>query len=131
MAGGVQAAGWTCVCWSPGRVVHLRPCPCPLVQDVVNTHPGLAFLKEASEFHSRYITTVSTAWALLPGWVGAAALQALRPQHESGSGVREPGRPHHGPLGQAAATAAAMAGRCRPENPCLAPGQGGMEGTWA
>lgn len=28
-------------------------------QDVVNTHPGLSFLKEASEFHSRYITTVS------------------------------------------------------------------------
>ncbi|XP_063653420.1 uncharacterized protein LOC100609914 isoform X3 [Pan troglodytes] len=27
-------------------------------QDVVNTHPGLSFLKEASEFHSRYITTV-------------------------------------------------------------------------
>lgn len=34
---------------------------CPRVQDVVNTHPGLAFLKEASEFHSRYITTVRTA----------------------------------------------------------------------
>ncbi|XP_055374320.1 serine/threonine-protein phosphatase 2A regulatory subunit B'' subunit alpha isoform X2 [Condylostylus longicornis] len=30
----------------------------PLVQDVVDTHPGLAFLKEASEFHSRYIHTV-------------------------------------------------------------------------
>lgn len=30
-------------------------------QDVVNTHPGLAFLKEAAEFHSRYITTVSAA----------------------------------------------------------------------
>lgn len=29
------------------------------VQDVVNTHPGLAFLREAAEFHSRYITTVS------------------------------------------------------------------------
>ena len=29
------------------------------LQDVVNTHPGLAFLKEAAEFHSRYITTVS------------------------------------------------------------------------
>ncbi|MBZ3886959.1 Serine/threonine-protein phosphatase 2A regulatory subunit B'' subunit beta [Sciurus carolinensis] len=29
----------------------------PFLQDVVNTHPGLSFLKEASEFHSRYITT--------------------------------------------------------------------------
>jgi hypothetical protein len=32
----------------------------PLVQDVVDTHPGLTFLKEASEFHSRYVHTVST-----------------------------------------------------------------------
>jgi hypothetical protein len=31
----------------------------PLVQDVVDTHPGLTFLKEASEFHSRYVHTVS------------------------------------------------------------------------
>lgn len=31
----------------------------PFLQDVVNSHPGLSFLREASEFHSRYITTVS------------------------------------------------------------------------
>ncbi|KAK1903349.1 Serine/threonine-protein phosphatase 2A regulatory subunit B'' subunit beta [Dissostichus eleginoides] len=30
----------------------------PFLQDVVNTHAGLAFLKEAPDFHSRYITTV-------------------------------------------------------------------------
>ncbi|XP_026635668.1 serine/threonine-protein phosphatase 2A regulatory subunit B'' subunit beta isoform X3 [Microtus ochrogaster] len=29
-----------------------------VAKDVVNTHPGLSFLKEAPEFHSRYITTV-------------------------------------------------------------------------
>ncbi|XP_074168985.1 serine/threonine-protein phosphatase 2A regulatory subunit B'' subunit alpha isoform X2 [Rhinolophus sinicus] len=29
----------------------------PLLQDVVDTHPGLTFLKDAPEFHSRYITT--------------------------------------------------------------------------
>lgn len=28
------------------------------LKDVVNSHTGLAFLKEASDFHSRYITTV-------------------------------------------------------------------------
>ena len=28
-------------------------------QDVVDTHPGLLFLKEATEFHSRYVHTVS------------------------------------------------------------------------
>lgn len=32
----------------------------PFLQDVVESHPGLAFLKEAPEFHSCYITTVST-----------------------------------------------------------------------
>lgn len=31
----------------------------PLVQDVVDTHPGLTFLKEATEFHSRYVHTVN------------------------------------------------------------------------
>jgi len=29
------------------------------LQDIVDTHPGLTFLKDAPEFHSRYITTVS------------------------------------------------------------------------
>lgn len=29
-----------------------------LFKDVVDSHAGLAFLKEASDFHSRYITTV-------------------------------------------------------------------------
>lgn len=30
----------------------------PLIQDIVDTHPGLGFLKEATEFHSRYVHTV-------------------------------------------------------------------------
>ncbi|KAM8975923.1 serine/threonine-protein phosphatase 2A regulatory subunit B'' subunit beta-like isoform 2-T2 [Pelodytes ibericus] len=30
----------------------------PFLQDVVNTHSHLTFLRDASEFHSRYITTV-------------------------------------------------------------------------
>lgn len=38
-----------------------------LLQDVVNTHPGLAFLKAAAEFHSRYITTVSAGVRPLQG----------------------------------------------------------------
>ena len=33
----------------------------PLIQDIVDTHPGLLFLKEAIEFHSRYVHTVSHA----------------------------------------------------------------------
>lgn len=56
-----------CLC-SAGTVCVPELCLVFRVQDVVNTHPGLAFLKEASEFHSRYITTVSIrAWPLPPG----------------------------------------------------------------
>ncbi len=29
-----------------------------LIQDVIDTHPGLSFLKDAIEFHSRYVATV-------------------------------------------------------------------------
>ena len=31
-----------------------------VVQDVVDCHPGLSFLQDAPEFHSRYIHTVSS-----------------------------------------------------------------------
>lgn len=66
---------WACLC-DPGVLVDTwvlgpgaaggpaarpRARCCAPPQDVVNTHPGLAFLKEAAEFHSRYITTVSAA----------------------------------------------------------------------
>lgn len=30
----------------------------PLIMDVVETHPGLEFLRSAPEFHSRYVTTL-------------------------------------------------------------------------
>ncbi len=43
-----------------GHRTHLVPEDMvPLIQDVVDTHPGLLFLKEATEFHSRYVHTVS------------------------------------------------------------------------
>ena len=43
-----------------GSRTHLVPEDLvPLIQDVVDTHPGLLFLKEATEFHSRYVHTVS------------------------------------------------------------------------
>ena len=37
----------------------------PLIQDIVDTHPGLGFLKEATEFHSRYVHTVSDCFSFL------------------------------------------------------------------
>lgn len=30
----------------------------PMIQDIVDTHPGLKFLKDSKEFHSRYVDTV-------------------------------------------------------------------------
>lgn len=51
-----------------------------LVQDVVDTHPGLAFLKEASEFHSRYVHTVIARifYSVNRSWTGRITVPELR-----------------------------------------------------
>lgn len=51
-----------------------------LVQDVVDTHPGLAFLKEASEFHSRYVHTVIARifYSVNRSWSGKITMSELR-----------------------------------------------------
>lgn len=51
-----------------------------LVQDVVDTHPGLAFLKEAAEFHSRYVHTVIARifYAVNRSWSGKITIPELR-----------------------------------------------------
>ncbi|XP_077610852.1 uncharacterized protein LOC144223936 [Crocuta crocuta] len=65
-----DAAKFVHLLMSPGCNYLVQEDFVPFLQDVVNTHPGLAFLKEASEFHSRYITTVSTWPGRLPGCSG-------------------------------------------------------------
>ncbi|XP_072470630.1 serine/threonine-protein phosphatase 2A regulatory subunit B'' subunit beta isoform X2 [Notamacropus eugenii] len=52
----------------------------PFLQDIVNTHPGLSFLKEASEFHSRYITTVIQRifYTVNRSWSGRITCTELR-----------------------------------------------------
>lgn len=52
----------------------------PFLQDVVNTHPGLTFLKEAIEFHSRYIHTVIARiyYCVNRSWTGRITLAELR-----------------------------------------------------
>ncbi|VCX38563.1 unnamed protein product [Gulo gulo] len=52
-----DAAKFVHLLMNPGANYLVQEDFIPFLQDVVNTHPGLAFLKEASEFHSRYITT--------------------------------------------------------------------------
>ncbi|XP_059158353.1 serine/threonine-protein phosphatase 2A regulatory subunit B'' subunit beta-like isoform X2 [Physella acuta] len=52
----------------------------PLVQDVVETHPGLTFLQDAPEFHSRYVTTVISRvmFCVNRSWSGRITLAELR-----------------------------------------------------
>lgn len=52
----------------------------PLVQDVVDTHPGLAFLKEATEFHSRYVHTVIARifYSVNRSWSGKISMSELK-----------------------------------------------------
>lgn len=52
----------------------------PFLQDVVNSHPGLAFLKEAPDFHSRYITTVIQRifYNVNRSWSGKISCSELR-----------------------------------------------------
>ncbi|XP_061647361.1 serine/threonine-protein phosphatase 2A regulatory subunit B'' subunit beta isoform X2 [Phyllopteryx taeniolatus] len=52
----------------------------PFLQDVVNSHAGLAFLKEASDFHSRYITTVIQRifYTVNRSWNGKITCSELR-----------------------------------------------------
>ncbi|XP_076013694.1 serine/threonine-protein phosphatase 2A regulatory subunit B'' subunit alpha isoform X2 [Genypterus blacodes] len=52
----------------------------PLLQDIVDTHPGLTFLKDAPEFHSRYITTVIQRifYVVNRSWTGRITMLELR-----------------------------------------------------
>nr|XP_019953729.1 PREDICTED: serine/threonine-protein phosphatase 2A regulatory subunit B'' subunit alpha isoform X1 [Paralichthys olivaceus] len=52
----------------------------PLLQDIVDTHPGLTFLKDAPEFHSRYITTVIQRifYVVNRSWTGRINMIELR-----------------------------------------------------
>lgn len=52
----------------------------PFVQDVVESHPGLTFLQDAPEFHSRYVTTVISRvmFCVNRSWTGQITLPELR-----------------------------------------------------
>ncbi|XP_021356327.1 serine/threonine-protein phosphatase 2A regulatory subunit B'' subunit beta-like isoform X3 [Mizuhopecten yessoensis] len=52
----------------------------PLIQDVVDTHPGLTFLQEAPEFHSRYVNTVIARmfYCINRSWTGRITIPELR-----------------------------------------------------
>eukprot|EP00064_Thunnus_orientalis_P009961 superscaffoldBa00001302_g9987 len=51
-----------------------------IAKDIVDTHPGLTFLKDAPEFHSRYITTVIQRifYVVNRSWTGRITMMELR-----------------------------------------------------
>ncbi|XP_044288899.1 serine/threonine-protein phosphatase 2A regulatory subunit B'' subunit beta isoform X1 [Varanus komodoensis] len=65
---------------SPGCNYLIQEDFIPFLQDVVNSHPSLVFLKEASEFHSRYITTVIQRifYTVNRSWSGRITCNELR-----------------------------------------------------
>ncbi|XP_037652984.1 serine/threonine-protein phosphatase 2A regulatory subunit B'' subunit beta-like isoform X6 [Choloepus didactylus] len=75
-----DAARFTRLLVSPGSEHLVQEDFVPFVQDVVNTHPGLAFLKDAPEFHSRYITTVIQRifYTVNRSWSGRITCTELR-----------------------------------------------------
>ncbi|XP_076453573.1 uncharacterized protein LOC143288820 isoform X3 [Babylonia areolata] len=52
----------------------------PLIQDIVDGHPGLSFLQDAPEFHSRYIHTVVSRifFCVNRSWTGRITVPELR-----------------------------------------------------
>ncbi|VDK65719.1 unnamed protein product [Anisakis simplex] len=52
----------------------------PLLQDVIDTFPGLHFLREAQEFHARYVETVTVRifWSVNRSWSGRITANELR-----------------------------------------------------
>uniref|UniRef100_A0A8D2F060 Protein phosphatase 2 regulatory subunit B''beta n=1 Tax=Theropithecus gelada TaxID=9565 RepID=A0A8D2F060_THEGE len=75
-----DAAKFVHLLMSPGCNYLVQEDFVPFLQDVVNTHPGLSFLKEASEFHSRYITTVIQRifYTVNRSWSGRITCAELR-----------------------------------------------------
>ncbi|XP_033094567.1 LOW QUALITY PROTEIN: serine/threonine-protein phosphatase 2A regulatory subunit B'' subunit beta-like [Trachypithecus francoisi] len=75
-----EAAKFVHLLVSPGCNYLVQEDLVPFLQDVVNTHRGLSFLKEASEFHSRYITTVIQRifYTVNRSWSGRITCAELR-----------------------------------------------------
>nr|CAD7424052.1 unnamed protein product [Timema monikensis] len=74
-------ASWFIHILTRGLRDHLTPDDLgAMVQDVVDSHPGLTFLKEATEFHSRYVHTVIARifYCVNRSWSGRISLPELR-----------------------------------------------------
>ncbi|XP_030059746.1 serine/threonine-protein phosphatase 2A regulatory subunit B'' subunit beta isoform X2 [Microcaecilia unicolor] len=75
-----DSSKFICLLMKPGSNCLEQEDFIPFLQDVVNTNPHLTFLKEASEFHSRYITTVIQRifYTVNRSWSGKITCTELR-----------------------------------------------------
>ncbi|XP_026159223.1 serine/threonine-protein phosphatase 2A regulatory subunit B'' subunit alpha isoform X1 [Mastacembelus armatus] len=75
-----DASRFICLLAKPGCNYLEQEDFIPLLQDIVDTHPGLTFLKDAPEFHSRYITTVIQRifYTVNRSWTGRITMMELR-----------------------------------------------------
>ncbi|XP_077513907.1 uncharacterized protein LOC144124864 isoform X2 [Amblyomma americanum] len=81
VSGGRDEPTWFVKILSKGTRNYLVPEDfIPMMQDVIDTHPGLTFLKEAVEFHSRYINTVIARifYCVNRSWSGRITIPELR-----------------------------------------------------
>uniref|UniRef100_UPI00398E3EBB serine/threonine-protein phosphatase 2A regulatory subunit B'' subunit beta isoform X1 n=1 Tax=Pristiophorus japonicus TaxID=55135 RepID=UPI00398E3EBB len=75
-----DASKFLCLLAKPGCSYLEQEDFIPLIQDVVNTHPGLTFLREAAEFHTRYVTTVIQRifYTVNRSWTGRITCTEIR-----------------------------------------------------
>ncbi|VDP12607.1 unnamed protein product [Onchocerca flexuosa] len=75
-----EAARFVYTLAGPHRNYLVKEDLAPILKDLIETFPGLHFLREAEEFHSRYVETVIVRifWAVNRSWTGRITINELR-----------------------------------------------------
>ncbi|EJD76416.1 EF hand family protein [Loa loa] len=75
-----EAARFVYTLAGPHRNYLIKEDLAPILKDLIETFPGLHFLREAEEFHSRYVETVIVRifWAVNRSWTGRITINELR-----------------------------------------------------
>ncbi|KAM3727677.1 Serine/threonine-protein phosphatase 2A regulatory subunit B'' subunit beta [Dirofilaria immitis] len=75
-----EAARFVYTLAGPHRDYLVKEDLAPILKDLIETFPGLHFLREAEEFHSRYVETVIVRifWAVNRSWTGRITINELR-----------------------------------------------------
>uniref|UniRef100_A0A915AVB1 EF-hand domain-containing protein n=1 Tax=Parascaris univalens TaxID=6257 RepID=A0A915AVB1_PARUN len=75
-----EAARFIYTVAGPHRNYIVKEDLAPLLQDLIESFPGLHFLREAQEFHARYVETVTVRifWSVNRSWTGQITANELR-----------------------------------------------------